>query len=252
MAKANSGEQWKTVKFDFEFTNEGRIEVSNLGRLRSFNKLSDGNILNGSTINGYRIIRLKLYKPRDEKTQKRFDQLSRQVVTLSKKIKLLQESKESKKLIKEQVGVLNELKANLSTKFKEDLKARTINYHSLVHKLVATYFLKKPLVKQTIVGHIDHDKLNNNSSNLKWMTPAENYAHQQKSPHVIAERKERLYTRKESSKASKLTVAKVGQLKKLLNEGKPVRKLVQQFKVTDTQILRIKRGENWAEVQPAK
>ncbi len=252
MAKVHSGEQWKTVKFDFEFTNEGRIEVSNLGRLRSFNKLSDGNILNGSTINGYRIIRLKLYKPRDEKSQKRFDQLSRQVVTLSKKIKLLQENKESKKLIKEQTVVLNELKANLSTRFKEDLKARTINYHSLVHKLVASYFLKKPTSKQTIVGHIDHDKLNNSSTNLIWMTPAENYAHQQKSPHVIAERKDRLYTRKESSKASKLTVAKVGQLKKLLNEGKPVRKLVQQFKVTDTQILRIKRGENWAEVQPAK
>ena len=252
MAKDHSAEQWKTVKFDFEFTNQGRIEVSNLGRLRSFNKLSDGNIINGSTINGYRIIRLKLYKPRDEKSQKRFDQLSKQIATLTKKIKLLQENGESKKLIKEQLGILKELKANLSAKFKEDMKARTINYHSLVHKLVAKYFLKKPLVKQTIVGHIDHDKLNNNSTNLKWMTPVENYAHQQKSPIVIAERKARVNTRKESSGASKLTVAKVAQLKKLLNQGKPIRKLVQQFKVTDTQILRIKRGENWAEVQPAQ
>jgi hypothetical protein len=41
-------------------------------------------------------------------------------------------------------------------------------------------------------------------------------------------------------------------LKKLLNQGRPMRMLVKQFKITDTQILRIKRGENWADVQAAK
>jgi hypothetical protein len=41
-------------------------------------------------------------------------------------------------------------------------------------------------------------------------------------------------------------------LKKLLNQGKPMRTLVKQFKVTNTQILRIKRGENWADVEAAK
>ncbi len=54
------------------------------------------------------------------------------------------------------------------------------------------------------------------------------------------------------SKATKLTVTKVMLLKKLLNQGKPMRMLVKQFKITDTQILRIKRGENWADVQAAK
>ncbi len=67
MTKDYPSEQWKTVKFDLEFTNESRLEVSNFGRLRSFNKISDGNLVNGSMINGYRIIRLKLYRPREEK-----------------------------------------------------------------------------------------------------------------------------------------------------------------------------------------
>jgi hypothetical protein len=40
-------------------------------------------------------------------------------------------------------------------------------------------------------------------------------------------------------------------LKKLLNEGKPMKQLIKQFKITDTQILRIKRGENWSSVAAA-
>ena len=81
------------------------------------------------------------------------------------------------------------------------------------------------------------------------MTPDENYAHQQDSPHVIAEKKDR---RNEKSRNSKLTVTKVMLLKKLLNQGKPIRTLVKQFKVTDTQILRIKRGENWGDIKAAE
>ena len=73
------GEIWKTVRFDFEYTIAGRIEVSNFGQIRTFNKVLNGNIIKGSMINGYRIIRLKLYKPRDEKTKNKLDYLQRQV-----------------------------------------------------------------------------------------------------------------------------------------------------------------------------
>ena len=78
MIKDFPGEQWKTIKFDFAYTNDFRIEVSNFGRLRSFNKVSDGNIVNGSMINGYRIIRLKLYSPRSGDVQKILDNLQQQ------------------------------------------------------------------------------------------------------------------------------------------------------------------------------
>jgi HNH endonuclease len=252
MTKDYPGEQWKTVKFDFEFTNVFRIEISNFGRLRTFNKISDGDIVNGSMINGYRIIRLKLFRPRDGKIQNRFDYLQQQVFKLARKLKSIKENNESKKTINETAGLLASLKQNLSKKFQDDLKERTIHYHSLFHRLVADYFLKKPTAKQTIVAHLDYNKLNNRASNVKWMTPEENYEHQQNSPHVIKAKQDRRLRRKENSRATKLTVTKVMLLKKMLNQGKPMKQLVKQFKVTDTQIFRIKRGENWADIEAAK
>lgn len=252
MTKDYPGEQWKTVKFDFDFTNDFRLEVSNFGRLRTFNKISDGNIINGSMINGYRIIRLKLYTPRDEKMQSRLDYLQQQVFKLTRKLKSLKDNKESNKVINEMSELLDTLKKNLSKKFQADLKERTINYHSLFHRLVANYFLKKPTAKQTIVAHLNHDKLNNRANNLLWMTPEENYEHQKSSPHVIKEKQERRHRRKENSRATKLSVTKVMLMKKLINQGKPMKQLVKQFKVTDTQIFRIKRGENWGDIEAAK
>ncbi len=252
MTKNYPGEQWKTVKFDFEFTNDFRLEVSNFGRLRTFNIVSDGNIINGSMINGYRIVRLKLYTPRDEKIQNRFNYLQKQSLKLSRKLKSLKENKESKKTIEETASLLDGFKKNLSKKFQHDLKERTVNYHSLIHRLVAKYFLKKPTAKQTIVAHLDHNKLNNRAHNLKWMTPEENYEHQKSSPYVIKEKQERRYRRNTNSGVTKLTVTKVMLLKKMLKQGKPMKQLVKQFKVTDTQIYRIKRGENWADIEAAK
>ena len=252
MTKDYPGEEWKTLKFDFEFTNEGRIEVSNFGRLRTFNKVSDGNLISGSMINGYRVLKLKLYKPRDEKIQKRFDYLQQQVFKLARKLKSLKNNNESKKTIAETSALLDTLKTNLSKKFKADLKERTINYHSLIHRLVAVYFLKKPIAGQTIVAHLDYEKLNNRANNLQWMTPEQNYEHQKNSPHVIAEMQDRRQRRKGNSRAAKLTVTKVMLLKKLLRQDKPMKQLVKIFKVTETQILRIKRGENWADIEAAK
>lgn len=252
MKKDQTGEEWKTVIFNFEFTNHFRLEVSSAGRVRTFNKLSDGNILKGSMTNGYRIIRLKLYKPRDEKTQSKLDYLQQQVFVLARKLKALKEAGEPVNKLRETESLLADFKKNLSKKFSDDLKKRTINHHALIHRLVAAYFLSKPAPEQTIVAHLDHDKLNNRASNLAWMTPEENYEHQKSSPHVQKEMEERKHRRKDNTKVAKLTVTKVMLLKKLLNEGKPMKHLVKLFKITDTQILRIKRGENWADIEAAR
>jgi hypothetical protein len=252
MNKNYPGERWKTVEFDFEYTNAGRIEVSNFGRLRTFNKVSNGNIIKGSMTKGYRVLALKLYKPRDEKTQAKLDKLQQQVFKLSNKLKSQVNNGEPKKAIKETTQLLDTLKRNVSKKFQKDLKERTINYQSLIHRLVASYFLPPPTAKQTIVAHLDHDKLNNKVSNLKWMTPEENYEHQKSSPHVINDHLKRQERQQSNPNRAKLTVTKVMLLKKLLNEGKPMKQLVKLFKVSNTQINRIKRGENWANIQALK
>jgi HNH endonuclease/NUMOD4 motif-containing protein len=249
MVKDLPQEKWKRISLEPGYTNENIMEVSNYGRIRTFNKMSDGNILKGSMINGYRIIRFKLFKPRDSATINKLGFLQKQVFSLARNIKLMKETREDKNKIKESEALLSTLKKNLSKKFADDTKKRSVYYHALVHRQVAEHFCRKPSDKHTIVAHLDHDRLNNKSSNLKWMTPEDNYEHQRSSPHVIAEKQTR---RHDKSRNAKLTVTKVMLLKKLLNQGKPMRTLVKQFKITDTQILRIKRGENWAEIKAAE
>ena len=246
------GEKWKNVVFGFENTNYYRLEVSNFGRVRSFNKLSDGNILNGSLTEGYKIVRLKFFKPTEPADAKKILNKQKQIAAEMQDIKFLKENNAKKSFIKEEEGELLSLKKSLSKLLAENTKKRTINYHSLVHRLVAKYFLPKPAAGKAIVSHLDHDKLNNIVSNLEWMTVEENSAHQQFSPHVIAEKKKRMYGGKESSRTTKLTVTKVMLLKKLLNEGKTVKQMVKQFKVSDMQIIRIRRGENWGSIPAAK
>lgn len=262
MEKNYPGEQWKQVIFDFEFVNQTRIEISDFGRLKTFNKVSNGNIINGSMINGYRIIRLKFFKARDESVQTRLDYLKQQVIQITQKTNQLQSglnnlsTKDSTYLsrsnyLDDTSLTLTKLKESISKKLSENLKSRTIYYQALIHRLVAEYFLHPPSVEHTVVAHIDYNKLNNRRSNLKWMTPEENYLHQRFSPNVIASKSYVDGRRKEDARSTKLSVTKVMLLKKLLNEGKAMRQLVKQFKVTETQILRIKRGENWAEVHAA-
>ncbi|MEO7766717.1 MAG: HNH endonuclease [Ferruginibacter sp.] len=262
MEKSYSGEQWKPIVIDLDFVNTTRVEISNYGRLRTFNKISKGNIIKGSMVNGYQILRLKFFKAKDENVQNRLNFLREQVVQLNEKISHLKltlshlEDKSDSYLkcaveFEETSLLLNNLKERISNKSNENLKSRTIYYQVLIHRLVAQYFLKQPSPAHTVVAHLDYDKLNNNKNNLQWMTPEDNYLHQRFSPNVMASKTYADGRRKEDARSTKLSVTKVMLLKKLLNEGKPMRQLVKLFKVTETQIVRIKKGVNWAEVQAA-
>ncbi len=247
------GEKWKNVNFSFEYSNEYRLEISNFGRIRSFNKLSNGNILNGSITEGYKIIRLKFFKPLDPVNLKKAEILQKKIANTIKKIKLLKEKEESLAIVKPIELDLRKIKILYSKRLAQNTKERTIHYHSLTHRLVANYFLSAPSLKKTIVAHLDFDKLNNDVKNLKWMTAEENYIHQQKSPYVIEERERRIVYGPAISKNIKLTVTKVMLLKKMLKEGrKTVTHLAKQFKVSDMQIIRIRRGENWSFVTAAE
>ncbi|MEP7277754.1 MAG: HNH endonuclease [Bacteroidota bacterium] len=263
MATKYKGEKWKVILFDFKFTNDYQLQVSDMGQLKAYNKFSDGEILQGSTINGYRIIRLKLYKPKDKKTREGLEAKHQQILDLQAKVNGWKNALSAKKItgpaakkvkaqISENTATIKNMRAVLKKARQQDIKNRTMHYHSLIHRLVAEYFCKPKSPKHTVVGHLDYNKLNNKASNLKWMTPEENYRHQQSSPYVIAEKRDRVTLYKDHPRGAKLTVEKVSELKKLLKEGKQIKSLVKKFKITDTQILRIKRGENWGSVKPAK
>ncbi len=242
-------EIWKTVEFDFEFTNDCRFEVSNWGRVRSFNKIADGRFLNGSMTEGYKVIRLKLYKPRDEASEQKFDELKKAISNLYKKRREKINNNDYSESIERTTKLLEKKKSELSKKLQKNLKERTINHHFLVHRLVAAYFLRKPKPEQTVVGHLDFDKLNNQATNLKWMTPEENQIHQSKSPNVISEKKWRKHTRKPRTVGLKLTSTQVMHIKRQLERKRPVKQIVKQFSISEMQVWRIKSGENWSHVK---
>jgi len=116
-----------------------------------------------------------------------------------------------------------------------------------VHHAVAELFLPTKQPDQDRIIHIDFDKGNNVYSNLKWANKAEWWAQQDKNPKVIAAKVRRTY--------SKLTEAKVAIIKRKLfdpNRKTRLKMLAKQYGVSEMQLHRIKTGENWGSVKPAK
>lgn len=232
-------EIWEPIEFDFEYIDNNRYEISNFGRVRSFNRSSDGKILKGSTTEGYNIFRFKFHKAKTPEFIELTDFMKSEIADLKKEYKLKPTSSTFKQIEKKSV--------KLSKILAKNLKQRTIHHHFLVHRKVAEIFIPKESEDQTIVAHLDFNKQNNKSSNLKWMTPEENAKHQQKSPYVIAEQNIRK-TRKRKSGA-KLDVTQVMLIKKQLKRGIPNRRIAKNFNVSEMQIHRIKTGENWGHIE---
>tara|TARA_R110002126_G_scaffold87465_4_gene210489 strand:- start:2141 stop:2686 length:546 start_codon:yes stop_codon:yes gene_type:complete len=112
-----------------------------------------------------------------------------------------------------------------------------------VHKLVAEHFLEKDNDEQIFVIHLDYDKTNNELDNLKWATKREKELHQFSHPNWDNIVKTR------SKNIGKLTPGKVKIIKRQLkNKKNRISMIAKRFGVSDTQIHRIKSGENWANV----
>jgi hypothetical protein len=147
-----------------------------------------------------------------------------------------------------QISDGNLLKGSLTTGY------RTLNLHRpgnkgtlYVHREMAKVFLKKSSPKHKYVVHLDHNKLNNNLKNLKWMTTEQMIAHQQTSPVRIA------YKQRQANRTVglKLNASQVKKIKEILKDPKrkiTVLKLAEKYKVSDMTIYRIKSGENWGRI----
>ena len=130
---------------------------------------------------------------------------------------------------------------------RPDGKSKTL----FIHRLVAENFCNKKSPKQSYAIHLDYDKGNNTSKNLRWVTKADMEKHQQGNPAVIKARKERKKIK--PTEGLKLTIAKVKQIKRILNDKKRKLKMSQvaeKFGISEMQLYRIKRGENWSHVKP--
>lgn len=177
-------EVWKDLPIKFKSSLRKKYAVSNHGRVVSYtHEIKDGNLLNGSTVEGYTVINVK---PND-------------------------------------------------------------TFQSLyLHREIAKLFLPKPGRTYKYVIHLDHDKKNNHIKNLRWATKEEMEDHQQKSPAKIAY-KERQRNR---TTGLKLNSTKVRSIKRMLDSPyrKTMKQIANQFGISEMQLYRIKKGENWGHV----
>jgi NUMOD4 motif/HNH endonuclease len=131
---------------------------------------------------------------------------------------------------------------------------RTLNLHRpnnkgtlYIHREMAQLFLKKPSPKHKYVIHRNHNKLDNNIKNLRWTTLEQMIDHQQGSPAKIA------YKEKQANKTEglKLTATQVKKIKTILNNKNrniTIKKLAQNYNVSEMTMYRIKSGENWGRI----
>ncbi|MGN6434908.1 MAG: NUMOD4 domain-containing protein, partial [Agriterribacter sp.] len=96
---------------------------------------------------------------------------------------------------------------------------RSLNLHRpgnkgtlYIHREIARLFCKKASPKHQFVIHLNYDKTDNKSSNLKWATLSEVSRHQQKSPAKIAYKK----VQANRSSGLKLSANQVSAIKKTI------------------------------------
>lgn len=134
-------------------------------------------------------------------------------------------------------------------RLKIKYKGKMSYHHFFFHHLIAAAFVKNRNPKKyTHIIHKDYNRGNNLPDNLEWTTKTEMHSYSNKSPKAVAARKKRLAT----FSGYKLNEKDVLKIKSLLDEGKTLRKIAEQFGVSDMQIFRIKKGLNWSHIKPKK
>lgn len=111
-----------------------------------------------------------------------------------------------------------------------------------IHRIVARVFIDNPNGKPA-VNHIDCDKKNNHSSNLEWVTPAENTCHAKKH-NLLGKNKP---SKGSMNGMSKLTEEKVKDIRKL-NGLKSVKEIADIFGVDKTTIHLVLSRKTWRHV----
>jgi hypothetical protein len=126
------------------------------------------------------------------------------------------------------------------------LKYKNKTKHFLIHKLVAEAFILKESADQTVVIHLDWNKSNNFYSNLMWVTKSDSYLRMHKRLQDERKKKGKVVT------YSKLKPDEVALVKSMLERKVKQKLIAKMFCISEMQITRIKRGENWKEIIPTE
>ncbi|MFT5619129.1 MAG: hypothetical protein ACI85I_002369 [Arenicella sp.] len=126
----------------------------------------------------------------------------------------------------------------------EPEKGRPTRKKIPVHKLVAFYFVENDDSERKIsVIHKDYDKQNNKSDNLEWATPQEAGLHAWNNE----DRDSRLNFLKITNRKNKLSPEKAEAIRRRYSRGNSTMKqIAKQYGVSEMQISRVIRGENWS------
>jgi HNH endonuclease/NUMOD4 motif len=127
---------------------------------------------------------------------------------------------------------------------------KVINKNILLHRVVAEQFLPRENEEQKFVIHLDFDKTNNHVENLRWATQEEVDIHNKKNPDVI-QAISKMVDDIRQGKRNKLNPSKVLFIREKLddpNRKTRMRILAKQFDVSEMQLYRIKRRENWGHI----
>lgn len=121
-------------------------------------------------------------------------------------------------------------------------KGEMVNWY--IHKLVATVFIPKEEERFDYVVHLDLNYKNNHVSNLKWTTRDEVFEKVKIRNKLSGKRRKPVNT--------KLKEKDVAVLKSMILRGVTNVEIAKLFCISEMQVTRIKRGENWGHVKPAE
>jgi len=114
----------------------------------------------------------------------------------------------------------------------------------LVHKLTAEGFIPKDSRNQNVVIHLDWNKQNNHVSNLQWVSKDESYKRMFKKFLDDYKKSNKIIRRN-----AKLKPEDVKLLKSMLKRGVKQNVIAKLFAISEMQVTRIKRNENWGAIK---
>ena len=120
-------------------------------------------------------------------------------------------------------------------------------YKRTIHKLVATAFCEG-FDDSLQVNHIDGDKLNNNASNLEWVSASDNRLHAWKTGLQTATEAHKASARKQAVARRLFSDVQIREIRILPHFGRTQRKIAEMFNTSQAVINYILTGKTYKEI----